>query len=44
MVFKIRTSKKTQEFFEAIEARNAELAEKHTTEHIANAANHILKK
>ena len=30
--------------FEAIEARNAELAEKYTTEHIANAANHILKK
>lgn len=30
--------------FEAIEAKNAELAEKCTTEHIANAANHILKK
>ena len=30
--------------FEAIEARNAELAEKYTTEHIANAADHILKK
>ena len=30
--------------YEAIEAGNAELAEKYTTEHIANAANHILKK
>ena len=30
--------------FEAIEARNAELAEKCTTEHIANAAQHILNK
>ena len=30
--------------FEAIEARNAELAEKYTTEHIANAADHILNK
>ena len=30
--------------FEAIEARNAALAEKHTTDHIANAADHILNK
>ena len=30
--------------FEAIEARNAALAEKCTTEHIANAAQHILSK
>ena len=30
--------------YEAIEARNVALAEKCTTEHIANAANHILKK
>lgn len=30
--------------FEAIEAGNAELAEKYTVEHITNAAKHILKK
>ena len=30
--------------FEAIEARNATLAEKRTTDHIANAAKHILNK
>ena len=30
--------------FEAIEARNAALAEKRTTDHIANAADHILNK
>ena len=30
--------------FEAIESKNAALAEQRTTEHIANAANHILNK
>jgi DNA-binding GntR family transcriptional regulator len=39
-----QSAREHRAIFEAIEARNAELAEKYTTEHIANAANHILKK
>ena len=39
-----QSAREHRAIFEAIEARNEELAEKYTTEHIANAANHILKK
>ena len=39
-----QSAREHRAIFEAIETRNEELAEKYTTEHIANAANHILKK
>ena len=39
-----QSAREHRAIFEAIEARNAELAEKYTTEHIANAADHILNK
>ncbi len=39
-----QSAREHRAIFEAIEARNAALAEKHTTEHIANAADHILNK
>ena len=39
-----QSAREHRAIFEAIEARNEELTEKYTTEHIANAANHILKK
>lgn len=39
-----QSAREHRAIFEAIEARNAELAEKYTTEHIANAAEHILNK
>lgn len=37
-----QSAKEHRAIYEAIAARDAELAEKYTTEHIANAANHIL--
>ena len=39
-----QSAREHRAIFEAIEARNAALAEKCTTEHIANAADHILNK
>lgn len=39
-----QSAREHRAIFEAIEAKNAELAEKYTVEHIANAADHILKK
>ncbi len=39
-----QSAREHRAIFEAIEARNAALAEKYTTEHIANAADHILNK
>lgn len=39
-----QSAKEHRAIYEAIAARNAELAEKYTTEHISNAADHILKK
>ena len=39
-----QSAREHRAIFEAIEARDAVLAEKHTTEHIANAADHILNK
>ena len=39
-----QSAREHRAIFEAIEARNATLAEKYTTEHIANAAKHILNK
>ncbi len=39
-----QSAREHRAIFEAIEARNAALAEKYTTEHIANAAQHILNK
>lgn len=39
-----QSAREHRAIFEAIEARNAELAEKCTTEHIANAAQNILNK
>ncbi|MBE6699820.1 MAG: GntR family transcriptional regulator [Ruminococcaceae bacterium] len=40
----LQSAREHRAIFEAIEARNAALAEKYTTEHIANAAEHILNK
>lgn len=40
----LQSAREHRAIFEAIEAKNAELAEKYTTEHIANAAKHILNK
>lgn len=39
-----QSAREHRAIFEAIEAKNAALAEKYTTEHIANAADHILNK
>lgn len=39
-----QSAREHRAIFEAMEARNAALAEKYTTEHIANAADHILNK
>jgi len=39
-----QSAREHRAIFEAIEAGNAELAEKYTVEHITNAAKHILKK
>ena len=39
-----QSAREHRAIYEAIEARNAALAEKCTTEHIANAADHILNK
>ena len=39
-----QSAREHRAIFEAIEAGNATLAEQYTTEHIANAADHILKK
>jgi DNA-binding GntR family transcriptional regulator len=39
-----QSAREHRAIFEAIEARDAALAEKYTTEHIANAAEHILNK
>lgn len=39
-----QSAREHRAIFEAIEARDAALAEKYTTEHIANAADHILNK
>ncbi len=39
-----QSAREHRTIFEAIEARDAALAEKYTTEHIANAADHILNK
>ena len=39
-----QSAREHRSIFEAIEAKNAVLAEKYTTEHIANAADHILNK
>ena len=39
-----QSAREHRAIYEAIEARNAALAEKYTTEHIANAADHILNK
>lgn len=39
-----QSAREHRAIFEAIEARDAVLAEKHTTDHIANAADHILNK
>ena len=39
-----QSAKEHRAIFEAIVAKNAELAEKYTTDHIANAAEHILNK
>ena len=38
----MQSAREHRAIFEAIAARDAELAEKYTVEHIANAANHIL--
>ena len=39
-----QSAREHRAIFEAIEAKDAALAEKYTTEHIANAADHILNK
>ena len=39
-----QSAREHRSIFEAIEAKNTALAEKYTTEHIANAADHILNK
>lgn len=39
-----QSAKEHRAIFEAIEAKNAQLAEQHTFEHIANARDHILNK
>ena len=39
-----QSAREHRAIYEAIAARDAELASQHTVEHIANAADHILKK